>query len=215
MQRQELLDVYDEHGTAVGVATRAEVHARGLWHRTFQCWIYDRVQGETYLLFQLRHRDKDTFPGLLDISSAGHLEAGESPEDGVRELYEELGVDAAFEELVPCGVFAGEDVISETLIDREFCHVFVCECAKPLREYRLQPDEVAGLFRIRAVEAARLIADNAYVTAVGVEAAEDGSLYDAERTVTAANLVPHSKEYFAMVFDTLRKLGCTDVPKLS
>lgn len=209
-----MLDVYDEQGKPLGAAARSEVHARGLWHRTFQCWIYKRVEGVTYLLFQLRHRDKDTFPGLLDISSAGHLAAGERPEDGVRELYEELGVEAEFASLVPCGVFAGEAIISEKLIDREFCHVYAYECAQPLDTYRLQPDEVSGLFFIRASDAAKLVIEGSPVPAEGVAASDDGALRSETRTVAEADVVPHSPAYYAMVFAALRRLGCDDVPAL-
>jgi isopentenyldiphosphate isomerase len=214
VQGQELLDVYDEQGNPAGVAARSEVHAKGLWHRTFQCWIYKRVHGETYLLFQLRHREKDTFPGLLDISSAGHLASGERPEDGVRELYEELGVEAAYTSLVPCGVFTGEALISESLIDREFCHVYVYECEQPLERYRPQPDEVSGLFYLRAADVSKLLTEDAPVQAEGVAASGDGGLRAEMRTVRAADLVPHPIRYYAMVFDALRRLGCGDAPEL-
>jgi 8-oxo-dGTP pyrophosphatase MutT (NUDIX family) len=45
---------------------------------------------------------------------------GESVEDGIRELEEELGIDVSFHELYPFGSFAVENVISEELIDRNF-----------------------------------------------------------------------------------------------
>ncbi|WNQ12825.1 NUDIX domain-containing protein [Paenibacillus aurantius] len=53
-------------------------------------------QGEPCLLLQRRHPGKDTYPGLFDITAAGHLEAGENVSDGIRELKEELGTDLFF-----------------------------------------------------------------------------------------------------------------------
>ena len=68
---------------------------------------------------------KDVFPNLLDKSCGGHLTAGEAVEDGVRELEEELGVVASFEDLIPCGVMPVETQVSSTVLDREFCHIFL------------------------------------------------------------------------------------------
>jgi isopentenyldiphosphate isomerase len=95
----------------VGTAGRLQVHADGWWHQTFHCLIISQRNDQPSLLLQLRHPDKDTFPNLLDISCAGHLLAGESAEDGVRELEEELGVQVAFSSLIPCGIYAEEDIL--------------------------------------------------------------------------------------------------------
>jgi isopentenyldiphosphate isomerase len=201
MADDELFDVYDEQMNRTGTATRREVHAGGFWHRTFQCWIYSVEEGVPYLLFQKRHPAKETFPDLLDISCAGHLLAGEQVEDGVRELAEELGLEVPFERLTPCGVFAEEDFLPNGLIDREFCHVFVYECGQPLSAYRMQPEEVAGLYRIRLDDVRRLIYGLAdAVPATGVSLNPDGELHELSVTVRRDDLVPHSPAYYELVF---------------
>lgn len=202
---EEVFDIFDPEMIRIGTAPRSEVHAKGLWHQTFHCWIWSRGADGKYLLFQLRHRDKDTFPGLLDISCAGHLQTGETPEDGIRELEEELGVMAAFSELTPCGIYREEDVISERLIDREFCHVYVLEKDVPLTAYRMQPEEVVGLFQVRLDDLKRLLAEGGTLTAEGVLLNEDGSVTLESRTIAGADLVPHPPEYFALVFQALEQ----------
>ncbi|WP_438350671.1 NUDIX hydrolase [Paenibacillus sp. FA6] len=158
MSQIEQFDIFDYEMIKIGVETRENVHSRGLWHQTFHCWVINNSVSEGgSVLLQLRHKDKDTFPGLLDISCAGHLQSGETIEDGVRELEEELGISASLSELFYCGMVAQENVISNELIDREFNHVFIHENNKPLEEYNFQKDEISGLFFANIKDFKRLL----------------------------------------------------------
>jgi isopentenyldiphosphate isomerase len=116
MSQDEVFDVSNALMVKVGEATRQNVHVQGLWHQTFHCWIvHTSTTGESSLLLQVRHKDKDTYPNLLDISCAGHLQKGETVEDGVRKLQKELGVSVSFNNLIYCGMIAEEDMISRHL----------------------------------------------------------------------------------------------------
>ncbi|MDR6549804.1 NUDIX domain-containing protein [Paenibacillus qinlingensis] len=205
---EELFDVFDAKKNWLGVAPRSEVHAKGLWHQTFQCWIVSLEEEEPKLLLQLRHPDKDLFPDLLDISSAGHLAAGETIEEGTRELEEELGLSVAFEELIPCGMFAEEDLISDKLMDREFCHVFIYRCDQPLRSYVLQPDEVSGLFAVTVSDFKQLISgDRVQIASSGFKRGENGEYVDVELPVSLKDVVPHPVAYFELLFQKLDEQG--------
>ena len=49
---------------------------------------------------------KESFPGLFDTSSAGHIPSGSDPiESALRELLEELGIEATEEQLSFVGFF--------------------------------------------------------------------------------------------------------------
>lgn len=74
-QDEELFALVDEHDRAVGTATRAECHARGLLHRAVYCWVMDT---EGRILLQQRSLKKRIGPGLWDLSVAEHLQPGES-----------------------------------------------------------------------------------------------------------------------------------------
>lgn len=95
----ELLDVLDEKGNITGeVLGRKEVHATGLWHRCAHVWIIN-PKGE--LLLQKRSTKVANYPGMWDVSAAGHVSAGESKlETAVKELEEEIGVTADPAELI-------------------------------------------------------------------------------------------------------------------
>ncbi|WNR42150.1 NUDIX hydrolase [Paenibacillus roseipurpureus] len=205
---EELFDVYDEKRNWLGVAPRSEVHAKGLWHQTFQCWIV-RMEGDNaHLLLQLRHPDKDLFPNLLDISCAGHLAAGESVEEGARELEEELGLQVSFEDLIPCGVFAEEDFVSEQVIDREFCHVFLYQCDQDLRSYELQPDEVTGLYAVKVSALKQLLhGECAEIPALGYRRGADGAYVKEVWDITLGELVPHPMAYYEQLFQKMDERG--------
>ncbi|MGN0975270.1 MAG: NUDIX domain-containing protein [Gemmiger sp.] len=101
----ELLDVVDERGEPTGrTVVRTEAHRLGIRHRTSHVWLLRRRGGTVELLLQKRSADKDSFPGCYDISSAGHIPAGQGfVESALRELKEELGLEASPGELHLCG----------------------------------------------------------------------------------------------------------------
>lgn len=77
------------------------VHRDGDLHRTVHMWVVrKREDGGIDVLLQKRSKDKDSYPGCYDISSAGHVQAGDDFENAaLRELEEELGIKALREDL--------------------------------------------------------------------------------------------------------------------
>ena len=76
----ELFDICDEKGEPTGeVMERGMVHHYGKMHRTAHIWIVNRMPDGSYqVLLQKRSKKKDSYPGCYDISSAGHIHAGDS-----------------------------------------------------------------------------------------------------------------------------------------
>lgn len=148
----ELFDVLDQDGEPSGlVRERTMVHERGDYHRTSHVWIPRRTSdGRFELLLQKRSRDKDSFPGCYDISSAGHIPAGVGYVDSaIRELYEELGIRAEKEDLwfagFHDGCYSGE-FYGRPFINHEKSAVFL---------YRKPVDEKALTLQASEVEAVR------------------------------------------------------------
>jgi isopentenyldiphosphate isomerase len=128
----ELLDVFDERGWHLGTKRRADVHRDGDWHLAFHLWVVN-ADG---VLFQRRARDKDSWPGFLDASAAGHLIAGEAIQDGLREADEELGAAYAFDDLESLGVHRVDDPERSGIVNRELQHVFAIRDDRPLEAWR-------------------------------------------------------------------------------
>ncbi|WP_274648838.1 NUDIX hydrolase [Paenibacillus humicola] len=205
--REEHFDIYDEAGRRIGDAPRSEVHARGYWHRSFHCWLIRRDGDRRLVLFQLRHKDKDTFPDHFDITAAGHLAAGETVRDASRELEEELGIAADFDLLIPLGetrmVKSGE-ARGVPFVDSEISDVFGLIYNGPLRGLNLQADEVAGVYEAELEAMIGLFERTVdAIDAAGVEPAPDGTLRETVREVRADRFVPRDAGYYAKLFRTL------------
>ena len=91
---KEFLDIVDENGQPTGeIVDRETAHAKGILHRTSHVWLARRKNGKVQILLQKRAEHKSSFPGCYDISSAGHIPAGDNYEvSAMRELEEELGI---------------------------------------------------------------------------------------------------------------------------
>ncbi len=140
----EILDICDEQGQPTGqTVERAVAHRDGVPHRTAHVWIVREREGRTQILLQRRSREKESFPGMYDTSSAGHIPAGaDYLPSALRELEEELGIRAWREQLHEAGSFRirYEKFFHGNLFrDNEFTRVFVYR--EPLDESRLRLQE--------------------------------------------------------------------------
>ena len=143
----EYFDICDEFGLPTGeIVDRESAHRDGILHRTAHVWIVrEKTQGYDILL-QKRSMDKDSFPGLYDTSSAGHIPAGSEPlPSAIRELQEELGVDATPEQLIYAGSFRiqyEEEFHGQIFRDNEVTRVYVYQEPVDIDALTLQPSEV-------------------------------------------------------------------------
>lgn len=103
----EYLDICDERDQPTGeVVDRDTAHQNGILHRTSHVWVIRKRDGQVEVLLQKRSRDKKSFPGMYDASSAGHIPAGKYPLHSIiREMSEEIGIHAKPIELAFAGTF--------------------------------------------------------------------------------------------------------------
>ncbi len=123
---EEFIDVLDEKGNETGISkTRKEVHAKGLWHKAAHVWIYNS-KGE--VLLQKRSMQKESWPGRWDVSAAGHLSAGETPEQAaLKELFEELGVKAKSKGIKQVMMRKSSSNPKPGYYNNEFDYVYICK----------------------------------------------------------------------------------------
>ncbi|MGE5703528.1 MAG: NUDIX hydrolase [Clostridia bacterium] len=200
----EMLDIFNSEKNRIGVMERKQVHQEGHWHETFHCWFAHKQVDEIYLYVQKRQKGKDTFPEKFDITAAGHLLTTETPEDGCREIREELGVEIDFTELLPIGCFADE-IITDAFIDREFCHTYLYKSKHALRDFILQPEEVAGIYLVRLRDVMQLFAKRVdQIEATGLETV-DAQPVPCTVKLSALDFVPHQSHYYSEVFTKIQE----------
>jgi isopentenyl-diphosphate Delta-isomerase len=177
----ELIDILDAQGQPTGeTALKSRAHALGLFHPTVHIWLYNKT-GE--VLLQRRSETKDTYPGLWDVSVAGHVGAGEAIEMAAqREMEEEIGFLAPLSALQRIGVFKSVQKHHAQLVDCEYHHTFLCELTVAPERLSKQESEVDAVALVSLTALERALADK-----------------DAK-----AAYVPHAPHYYATVFQEIR-----------
>ncbi len=171
----EMIEEVSSDGVPTGRSvSRHVVHRDGLWHRTVHIWV---VNGNREVLLQRRVESKENYPGLWDISAAGHISFGEtSLEAAEKELFEELGITVDAGALHYVTSIAREAVLNEgRYIDREWVDIYTLHREILLDSLILQAEEVADVRWASLGELSRRVREG------------------------DATLVPHSKEYQAML----------------
>lgn len=207
----ELFDVYDGAARPTGrVKRRQDVHRDGDWHRSFHCWVSCEDGPLPSLLLQQRGPHKDTWPHRLDVTVGGHFRAGETLDDVLREVREEIGITVRRRDLLHLGrrVYVGEQEPGTR--DRELQDVYIWRSPLDLEAYRPQPIELEAL-------AAAAVADLLHLFSGQVERipvrllSSAGALQPA--FITAGDFIPTLDQYFHRVA-TLVDLAIKGYPHL-
>lgn len=161
----EFLDIVDENGEPTGeTVAREDAHRLGILHRTAHVWLIRMRGGKLQVLLQKRSPDKDSYPGCYDISSAGHIPAGDGfLESALRELSEELGVCAEASELIYCGrrrfdfcaVFHGRE-----FRDCQISNVYALRRDMEADAFTLQASEVSAVLWMDLDRCADMVINN-------------------------------------------------------
>lgn len=143
----ELLDILREDGSRSGLVTeRGVAHRQGSLHPTVHTWIVREKEGGADVLLQKRSARKDAYPGCYDISSAGHVQAGDDYlESALRELWEELGLAAGAEDLEELGVSRADaetEFYGKPFRNHEISHVYLYRRPVEIGDLVLQESEL-------------------------------------------------------------------------
>lgn len=143
---QELWQLYDKDGNPIpgeGLA-KDEVFRKGILHGAAHVWIWRNTMSGKEVLLQKRAANKRTYPNMLDISAAGHIDLGETPEiAAIRETQEEIGLDIDASDLEVVGRFYINNRVNDESIENEFRWVYLFEITTDT-VFTLEEQEVAS-----------------------------------------------------------------------
>lgn len=144
---KEYFDILDENGNKTGqTKLRSEVHRDGDWHKAVNIWI---INDKGDILLQRRCATKDSNPNMLDISSAGHLTAGDDSLSGaIRELKEELNIDIEPNELQFIKTIKRSSKYTSTFINNEFDDLYILRTTKSIDDMKYQDEEISEIFYV-------------------------------------------------------------------
>ena len=152
----EFIDIVDENGNPTNeVLSKEDTHKLGKWHNTAHVWIYN---SKKELLIQKRSLNKDTCPGMWDISVAGHISAGENIVKGAeRETLEEVGLKLNLINLQEMFILK-ESHFNKKMDwnNNEFHHVFCYKFDGSINDFTIQEEE---LEEIRFITIENLISE--------------------------------------------------------
>lgn len=160
--KSELTDVLNENGVFTGrVESRKDVHRQGLWHRAI---IVTLVNDDNKVLIQKRAKTKEKFPGLWDLSVAGHVPFGQdSVSCAAAEVMEEIGamlpkkVKVQDFRFMVC--FRNQLPLSDTFIENQFYDFFIYNVGDlDIHSLQMQTDEVEEIKWATAFEIKQLAA---------------------------------------------------------
>ncbi|MCI9234286.1 MAG: NUDIX domain-containing protein [Bacilli bacterium] len=135
----EYFDVLDENGNKTGkVKTKENIIKDRDFYRIVNLWIIN--PNTKQILIQKRSNNKDVSPNKWDLTSGGHVEAGEtSLEAIIRETKEELGIDISNDKILK--VFE----VKYDKMKRNFVDVYLLEKDVSIKDIKLQYDEVSDV----------------------------------------------------------------------
>lgn len=170
----EWLDIVDECGNPTGEKVeRSVAHSEGILHRTAHVWLLRERPEGVEILLQKRSQNKDSFPGCYDISSAGHIPAGvDFIPSALRELEEELGVQAEAEDLHYCGkrkIHYERFFHGKYFIDNQISNVYVLWLDKEEDEFSLQKEEVEAVRWMNFAECRKAVEENTIQNCIVME----------------------------------------------
>ena len=134
----ELLEIYNENNEPLNKSyDRDKVHDEGLWHREILVII---INNKNQVLLQKRSYKRRHLPGKWALC-AGHVISGYTEKaTAIKELKEELGIDALQKELNFIGIYKKGDPTN-----KKFSYIYIIRTDKKISEIKIQKEELTNV----------------------------------------------------------------------
>lgn len=209
-QGEEHFDLFDRDGTPLGRSkARRLVHRDGDWHRSVHIWVVGFLPASKapWLVFQRRSQAKDTWPRAIDVAVTGHLRAGETVVDALREADEEIGLRLRPEDVVRLGLRRREDARRPGIIDNELQEIFATVEPVAIADLRADPEELEAIVAIPFASAGPLLrGEEADAACIRLEVGNGGAPVFVGDRILESEFVPALDGYYARAYASLSVL---------
>lgn len=140
----ELVDVLTESGEYTGEKiNKIEAHKQGICHGISAIAIIDN---EDRVLIQKRAETKKDEPNKWDLSSAGHIDADETPKQAaIREIYEEVGIKVEENDLTLIDTYLNKVKLNEETYINHFTYLYIVKKDIDINKIVMQKKEVSEI----------------------------------------------------------------------
>ncbi len=138
----ETIDIFDQNHNYLGTCDKKRAHEKGLWHQVFSCLFINSQKNTVYFQYKNNTHNELSTLNKVDISVGGHLQAGETIADGVREIKEESSLVVNYNDLINVGLRIINKKIKENFIIKEFAYLHIYDNEFELEKLKSIDDEV-------------------------------------------------------------------------
>jgi isopentenyl-diphosphate delta-isomerase len=158
--KDEPVDVLDKQGRKTGqILMKSRVHAQSCWHAVAHLWIYN--SNDEFLL-QKRAPNKQVWPNVWDVTIAGHIEAGDTPQNTVvREAQEEMAIKIEPQNISLFKISKFEGKMPGGWTNRVYISSFITKMDLKIADLKLQKEEVSRVRWVKIDELKKELLDPA------------------------------------------------------
>lgn len=196
----DMLKYFDGNYHLLGEETRENIHKKGYWHETFHCWMISKREEEWFVQLQIRSQNQQDFPNFLDATVTGEILSTERMQDGVKKIEAQLNLDIFFKELQFIGIIQ-DSIMSETILNREFAHVYLYLTEKSLMaDYQIQKENCQGMIEVPFSQLSDLLSEQKKVIiGSGFIYDETGKRIEKQWPFSIEDMLPHQVAYYEQV----------------
>ena len=140
----ETVEILTEDGKTVGEKINKSIaHKNGICHGISAIAL---INNDGRLLIQKRSANKKIEPNKWDLSSAGHIDINETPEQAaVRELYEETGIKIEIGELKLIDTYLNKVKLDSIIFINHYTYLFLIKKDIDINSIKIQESELSNI----------------------------------------------------------------------
>lgn len=185
-----LIDIFNENYELIGSELKSIAHKEGYWHQVFTCSIINSKRNKIYFQKKIPGRYSFDRPDYIDIAVGGHLKAGETVAEGIREIEEETGFSIEYKDLIKLGMRQNTFFIEDKYYAYEYQHMFLLDKECFLSDFKMDQKEVSGFIELDIDDMLKLLLKKTEVIHGRYAYIKGGKYIEKDCKLTLQDIIP-------------------------